>query len=132
MQDTFEQVKRFLLDQEILTVQEDVEKCLVVIEDEQRLISGMVIDVEPGIVVLEQTVLPPVPVGRFKRLLTMNRGLVHGAFAIDEESNNVVWRDTLASENLDQNELIASINAFTLGMTIFGDELLDMSAEEVD
>jgi hypothetical protein len=46
----------------------------------------------------------------FQRLLELNlTELVHGAYALEE--NNVVLVDTLQSENLDLNELQASIES---------------------
>ena len=40
-----------------------------------------------------------------KRLLQINRTLVHGAFVLDEEGTTLLFRDTLQLENLDRNEL---------------------------
>ena len=57
----------------------------------------------------------------------MNRSLVHGAFVLDERAEFVIFRDTLQLENLDRNELEASIHALSLGLSEYGAELLDYS-----
>ncbi|MBW1898537.1 MAG: YbjN domain-containing protein, partial [Deltaproteobacteria bacterium] len=86
----------------------------------------LVIDCEEPILVLEQVIMkvPEDPKDLFKRLLQMNRNLVHGAFVIDESAEVVIFRDTLQLENLDRNELEASIQALSLGLTEYGPELL--------
>jgi hypothetical protein len=51
----------------------------------------------------------------FHRLLELNaKEMVHGAYGI--EDNNVVLIDSLQSENLDLNELQASIDSLTLAV----------------
>jgi hypothetical protein len=57
----------------------------------------------------------------------MNRELVHGAFVIDEGGTKLLFRDTLQLANLDFNELDASINALSLGLASFADELIALS-----
>ncbi|MBW1898507.1 MAG: YbjN domain-containing protein [Deltaproteobacteria bacterium] len=61
----------------------------------------------------------------YKRLLQMNRNLVHGAFVIDEDEKIILFRDTLQLENLDRNELEGSIHALSLALSENGAELLD-------
>jgi hypothetical protein len=57
----------------------------------------------------------------------MNRELVHGAFVLDEGGELVIFRDSLQLENLDLNEIEASINALGLGLASFADELIDFA-----
>ena len=40
----------------------------------------------------------------------MNRKLVHGAFVVDEEAKQVIFRDTLQLENLDFNDFEGTIS----------------------
>ena len=61
----------------------------------------------------------------FKRLLQMNRDLVHGAFVLDENSEYILFRDTLQLENLDRNELEATIHSLSLALAEYSQELLD-------
>ena len=73
--------------------------------------------------------VPKEPGDFYKRLLQMNRGLVHGAFVLDEEGKYVFFRDTLQLENLDRNELEGSIRALSLALAENGTELLQFSKQ---
>ena len=72
--------------------------------------------------------VPSKPDDLFKRLLQMNRNLVHGAFALDEDAKVVLFRDTLQIENLDRNELESSINALSIALSEYGSELLEYAS----
>ncbi len=126
MSEKFEQVKRYLVDLDLAICEENEAEELVVVEDEERGIKNLVIDCEDPIVILEQLIMPvpATPGDFFRRLLQMNRTLVHGAFVLDEEGKNVLFRDTLQLENLDQNELEGSIGALSLALAENGAELL--------
>lgn len=126
MKEKFEQVKQYLHDMEIAIVSEDEDEELVVVEDEENGIKNLVIDCEDPILVLEQAIMnasPPTD-ALFKRLLQMNRNLVHGAFVLDEAGDLILFRDTLQLENLDRNELEGSIHALGLALSEYGAELL--------
>jgi len=127
MQKKFETVKQYIHDMEMAITSENEEEELVVVEDEENGIKNLVIDCEEPILVLEQVIIkvPADPKDFFKRLLQMNRNLVHGAFVLDEDAKVVLFRDTLQLENLDRNELEASIHALSLGLSEYGAELLD-------
>jgi len=108
----------------------NVEKTLFVLEDESRGISNLIVDCEDEILIIEQLIMElPVSAGAdaYLRLLQMNRELVHGAFVIDEGGTKLLFRDTLQLANLDFNELDASINALSLGLASFADELIALS-----
>lgn len=126
MKEKFELVKQYLHDMNIAIVSENVEEELVVVEDEENGIKNLVIDCEEPILVLEQVIMavtsPTEAV--FRRLLQMNRDLVHGAFALNEDAQLLLFRDTLQLENLDRNELEASIQALSLALSEYGAELL--------
>ena len=126
MQSKFELVKEYLQDMNVAVVSEDTAEELVVVEDEDNGIKNLIIDCEEPIIVLEQVIMkaPAEPGELYKRLLQMNRDLVHGAFALDEEARFIVFRDTLQLENLDRNELEASIHALSLALSEYGSELL--------
>lgn len=126
MPEKFEQVKQYLVDLDLAIREENEAEELVVIDDEERGIKNLVIDCEAPIVVLEQLIMPvPAKTGDFfRRLLQINRTLVHGAFVLDEEGKNIFFRDTLQLENLDQNELEGSIGALSLALAENSDELL--------
>lgn len=127
MEDKFTLVKEFLNDMEISIVTEDEAEELVIVEDEENGIKNLVIDCEAPIVVLEQVIMkvPEKTETLYKRLLQLNRELVHGAFVVDETETYVIFRDTLQLENLDRNELEGSIHALTLALSEYGSELLE-------
>ena len=129
MSEHFTKVKGYLLDLDINIVHEDEADELVIVRDEERFIHNLVIDCEAPIVILEQFILdvPADPNQLFKRLLQLNRVLVHGAFVLDEAAEKVIFRDTLQLENLDLNELEASITAITAAMAENAKELIELS-----
>ena len=130
MSENLDLVKGYLLDIDLKIVSEDEAEELVIVEDEENGIRNLIIDCEPPIVILEQLIMdvPEIPGDFFKRLLQMNRTMVHGAFVLDnEEGSRVLFRDTLQLENLDCNELEGSIRALELALAENGAELLEYS-----
>jgi hypothetical protein len=126
MSEKFELVKAYLEDMQIAVTTEIPEEEIVIVEDEDKGVKNLIIDCEDTIVVLEQSIMPVPsdPKDLFKRLLQLNRSLVHGAFVLDDEGEKVLFRDTLQLANLDRNELEASIQALSLGLAEYGSELL--------
>ena len=122
----FETVKQYLQNLDLPVIEEDAPEELVVVRDEEAGISRLVIDCEAPLLILEQHILnvPTDPGDLYKRLLQMNRTLVHGAFVLDEEGTQVIFRDTLQLETLDEPELESSVDALSLAMAEYGSELL--------
>ena len=122
----FEQVKDFILDMGFAISHEEPQEELVVIDDDERGIKNLVIDCEVPILILEQVIIPmPQESSDFcKRILQINRTLVHGAFVLDEEGTTLLFRDTLQLENLDRNELEGSIDALSLALAEYASELV--------
>lgn len=127
MSENLDRVKNYLLDLDLKIVDENEAEELVVVEDDDNGIHNLIVDCEPPILVLEQLIMetPKEPGDFFKRLLQMNRALVHGAFVLDEEGKYMFFRDTLQLENLDLNELEASISALSLALAENGAEILE-------
>ena len=125
----FEKVKDFLLDMGFVMNHEEPHEELVVIDDEDRGIKNLVIDCEVPILILEQVIMsmPESSSDFCKRLLQINRTLVHGAFVLNEEGTTLLFRDTLQLENLDRNELEGSIDALSLAMAEYGGELVSFA-----
>ena len=122
----FEKVKDYLLDMGFVMSHEESKEELVVIDDEERGIKNLVIDCEAPILILEQVIMsmPESSSDFCKRLLQINRTLVHGAFVLNEEGTTLLFRDTLQLENLDRNELEGSIDALSLALAEYGGELV--------
>lgn len=129
MSEYFEKVKVFLVDMGYAISQENAEEELVIVNDEESGIKNLIVDCEDPILILEQMIMkvPGKSGDLFRRLLQMNRTLVHGAFVLDEEGTMVLFRDTLRLENLDQNELEGSIKALGLALAENAEELLSFS-----
>ena len=125
----FEKVKEFILDMGFAINQEDLGEELVVINDDERGINNLVIDCEDPILILEQVIIPmPQDSSDFcKRILQINRTLVHGAFVLDEDGTTLLFRDTLQLENLDRNELEGSIDALSLALAEYAGELVSFT-----
>ena len=129
-QEYFQKVTEFVELLDVSVERVNVEKTLFVLEDESRGISNLIVDCEDEILIIEQLIMElPVSAGAdaYLRLLQMNRELVHGAFVIDEGGTKLLFRDTLQLANLDFNELDSSINALSLGLASFADELIALS-----
>lgn len=129
MSEYFEKVKVFLVDMGYAISQESAAEELVIVNDEEGGIKNLIVDCEDPILILEQMIMkvPGKSGDLFRRLLQMNRTLVHGAFVLDEEGKMVLFRDTLRLENLDQNELEGSIKALGLALAENAEELLSFS-----
>jgi len=129
--DKFALVKEYLYEMDIAIIEEDNENKLVVVENENEGIKNLIVDCEEPNVIIEQLIMKlksSVSADFYKRLLQMNRELVHGAFALDETGDLLLFRDTLQLENLDYNELEGSIKALSLAMSEYGAELLNFAA----
>ena len=122
----FEKVKSLLIDLGYAISQEDEGQELFIVDDEDSGINNLIVDCEDPLLVLEQVIMPipQEPGNLFRRLLQMNRLLVHGAFVLDEETQTILFRDTLRIENLDSNELEGSIEALSLALAENAGELL--------
>lgn len=122
----FEKVKSLLIDLGYAISQEDEGQELFIVDDEDSGINNLIVDCEDPLLVLEQVIMPipQEPGNLFRRLLQMNRLLVHGAFVVDEETQTILFRDTLRIENLDSNELEGSIEALSLALAENAGELL--------
>ena len=127
----FEKVKGYLLEMGFAIDQEDKAEELVVVNDPDRGINNLVIDCEDPILILEQVIIKLEDADKsvYKRLLQINRDLVHGAFCLDSSGDVLLFRDTLQLENLDLNELEGSVDALSLAMAEHGAELLSFAGK---
>ncbi len=129
MSGNLQKVKDYLHELEFSISSEDAAEELVVIDDEEKGIKNLIIDCEDPVLVLEQVIMdvPQKTESLFKRLLQMNRTLVHGAFVLNDEGTKIIFRDTLQLENLDKNELEGSINALSIALAEYAGELIEFS-----
>lgn len=126
METYFDKIKNYLLELDYNIVLENAEDEVFVIEREDDGIKNMVIGCAEPILILEQFLFE-IKVDNadvFKKLLQKNRDIIHGAFVIDDSGKKILFRDTLQLENLDLNEIEASINSLSLLLSEFTDELI--------
>jgi hypothetical protein len=126
MKDHFQIVRDYLLELGYDITAEDAEEQLFIINDEDEGIRNMVIDCEDPILVIEQFILDlkNADGSVLRELLKKNREMVHGAFCLDDSGSRLLFRDTLQIENLDLNELEASINSLKLLMAEYSTQLI--------
>lgn len=122
-------VKTWLLDLEYNIHFESEERQTFIIEKESEGIKNMMIVIAPQILIIEQFLFRCKNNQQdvYKQLLIKNRDIVHGAFVLDETGEKVIFRDTLQAENLDQNELIATINSLSLLISEYSFEMISFS-----
>ena len=127
----FQTVKSYVQELHLVIVSEDPAQDILVVEDHERGINNLVIDCEEPILIFEQMVLdvPASPGNMFRRLLQMNRTLVHGAFALTEDGKHVLFRDTLRLAHLDLNEVQGTVEALSLAMAEHAAELIAFSQQ---
>mgnify|MGYP000591949302 CR=1 FL=1 len=128
--DVFQTICNWVGDVGLVITKKHDQEALIVVEDEERGITNMVIDCEDPILEIQQTIMA-VPEGAdtnplFERLLQMNGTLVHGAFTLTEDGTQIRFRDTLRLATLDLEELRGTINALHLALEEYGDELIDL------
>lgn len=102
---------------------------ILVVDNPEMGIRNLVLGCGEPLLILEQYLLElPAPSCEvYQRLLTKNRDIIHGAFALDETGRKVIFRDTLQIETLQLSELEAVLNSLSLLLTEFSDELIGFS-----
>ena len=125
----FQTVKHYLQELHLAIVGEDPAQQILIVDDDEHGIKSLVVDCEEPLLIFEQVIMavPANPGDMFRRLLQMNRTLVHGAFALTEDGKRVLFRDTLRLEHLDLNEVQGTIEALSLAMAEHAAELIVFS-----
>ena len=129
MNDYFLRVKEYLLELGYNTTYENEEDGVIVIENEANGFSNLVLGIVDPIVIIEQFLFPikNPTLETYKQLLQKNRDIVHGAFVLDETGSKVIFRNTLELENLDLNELEATLNSLALLLGEYSEQLIKFS-----
>jgi len=129
MNKNFLKVKNYLLDLNCNIVFESENDGILIINNEENGISNLVLGCAEPLLIMEQFLfeLKHDNMEVFKSLLIKNRDIVHGALVLDENGSKVIFRDTLQIENLDLNELEGSLNALTLLLSEYTEEIIKFS-----
>ncbi|MEM9338694.1 MAG: YbjN domain-containing protein [Bacteroidota bacterium] len=129
MESYFDTVKNYLLELDFDLVQEDEADGIFVVENEDSGMKNVVLIVADPILIVEQFLFelgedaPQVSM----ELLKKNRDIIHGAFALDESGKKVYFRNTHECENLDLNELEATLNSLALLLSEYSTQLIEFS-----
>ena len=126
----FEKVRDYLLELGHQVTFENEEDGVIVVENEESGIMNLVLGIADPILVVEQYIfeLNSNNGETYKRLLQMSRDFIHGAFVLDETGTRVLFRNTHELENLDLNELEATINSLALLLSERSREILELSS----
>ena len=129
MESYFEKVKDYLLELNYSIVQQDESDGVLVVENEEEGVTNVVLIVADPILIVEQYLfdLEKDSMEVYKNLLMKNRDIIHGAFALDESGRKVLFRNTHECENLDLNEIEATLNSLTLLLSEYAEELIEYS-----
>ena len=131
MNEYFEKVIDYINKLSLDIETQDNEEEMVIVTNEDKGIYKMVVDCEYPVLIIEQLMydIKSFSTKHFLELLKMNRNLIHGAFVVDEDEKHVIFRDTLQLENLDFNELEATINSLSLGLAEYSGNLLKLNQQ---
>lgn len=126
--DNITKVKGYLADLNYSIVRE--EDNILVIDKEEEGIKNMFIVIEDPILIVEQFLydVKKDDMEMYKALLQKNQDIIHGAFALNETGEKVIFRDTLQVENLDENELAGTLNSFALLMSEYADDIIKFAS----
>ena len=132
MDTNFAKVRDYLLELEHSIVHEDEEDGVLVVENEEAGIKNLVLGIADPILVVEQYIfdISGGSAETYLRLLQMNRDIIHGAFVIDESGQKLLFRNTHELENLDLNELEATINSLAMLLSEHGSEIITLSSKK--
>lgn len=129
MNSYFEKVKEYLLELDFSIVQEDEADGVLVVDKEDEGMKNVVLIIADPMLIVEQFLFDiKNPSGDvYKKLLSKNRDIIHGAFATDETGTKVFFRNTHECENLDLNEIEATLNSLALLLSEYTDEIIELS-----
>jgi hypothetical protein len=99
------------------------------INNEHDGIHNLILGVAPPILIMEQFLFSfrEDNLDMFKKLLQKNRDTIHGAFAINEEGDRVLFRYTMQLKSLDFNEFESALNSLGLLLSEFSQQIIDFS-----
>lgn len=129
MSENFKKILAYSAQLGLDVVQKDEKEELIIVSNEDKGIYNLIIDCEDPILIFEQLIyaINNPSEKMFLRLLQINRNLIHGAFVVDDEGKQLIFRDSLQIENLDFNEFEGTINALSLGLAEYSSELLALN-----
>jgi hypothetical protein len=122
-------IKNYLMQLDFNIVYENTSDGILMISNESEGIKNLILGIAPPILIMEQHIFNIKKRNEevFKKLLQKNRDIIHGAFVLDETGQKVIFRETLQVENLDLNELEASLNSLSLLLSEYSEQIINFS-----
>lgn len=102
---------------------------IIKIDNQPDGIHNLILGVAPPILIMEQFLFsfregnPEM----FKALLQKNRDTIHGAFAVNEDGDRVLFRYTMQLQNISFNEFESALNSFGLLLSEFSQQIIGFS-----
>lgn len=122
-------IKNYLMQLDFNITYENEKDGILMISKENEGIKNLILGIAPPILIMEQHIFNIKNRNEevFQKLLQKNRDIIHGAFVLDETGQKVIFRDTLQIENLDLNELEASLNSLSLLLSEYSEQIINFS-----
>lgn len=129
MKKHFDRVKDYLHDMHLPISFENENESIFIVNKETAGLKNLILVVTDTILIIEQYLISidSEDVSIYKELLIKNRDIVHGALVLDENGEKLIFRDTLQVENLDRNEIEATINSLILFLSEYSEKLIIFS-----
>ena len=129
MDNYYNRIIEFLLKLDVDITRENPDEGILVIQKEDNGIKNLIVGIAPPVLILEQYIFKIKNNNNsiYKSLLQKNRDIIHGAFVLDDDGDKVIFRDTLQIENLDLNEIEASLNSLSLLLSEYSEQIIKFS-----
>ncbi|MDA3616168.1 YbjN domain-containing protein [Polluticaenibacter yanchengensis] len=132
MKNYFDIVKNYLQDLEIRVTYENRQQGIIIINNEAEGVVNLIICIAPPIIIFEQFIfeMEKPDLAIYKALLSKNRDMIHGAFTLDDSGTKVIYRNSLQVENIDSNELEGTLNALSLLLSEYSNQIINFSKKQ--
>ena len=127
----FSKVENFIQNIDYTILYKNEKEGVFMIENLLDGVQNLIVGIAPPIIIFELYLFTITNdnLDMLKALLMKNRDIIHGAFAITEDGNKVIYRYTLQISNLDQNEFEATLNSLSLLMSEYSAQLIEFSKQ---
>lgn len=127
----FSKIENFIQNINYTISYKDEKEGVFMIENLLDGVQNLIVGIAPPVIIFELYLFTITNdnLDMLKALLMKNRDIIHGAFAITEDGNKVIYRYTLQIETLDQNEFEATLNSLSLLMSEYSAQLIEFSKQ---
>ncbi|MDM1299829.1 molecular chaperone Tir [Empedobacter falsenii] len=127
----FSKIENFIQNINYTITYKDEKEGVFMIENLLDGVQNLIVGIAPPVIIFELYLFTITNdnLEMLKALLMKNRDIIHGAFAITEDGNKVIYRYTLQIANLDQNEFEATLNSLSLLMSEYSAQLIEFSKQ---